>query len=57
MSTLVLGDILVVFDNRLTADSKYPLEDCENLQLSIQMELSEKRKSISKFFVPFLEST
>ena len=57
MSTLVLGDILVVFDNRLTADSKYPLEDCENLQLSIQMELSEKRKSISQFFVPFLEST
>ena len=57
MSPLVLGEVLVVFVNRLTADGKYPVQDCENLQLPIQMQLSEKRKTFSEFFVPFLEST
>ena len=57
MSPLLLGEALVVFVNRLTADGKYPVQDCENLQLPIQMQLSEKRKSFSEFFVPFLEST
>ena len=54
---LVLGEILVVFVNKLTADEKYPVQDCENLQLSIQMHLSEKRKKFSDFFVPFLQSS
>ena len=56
MSDLVLGDVLVVFFNRLTADGKYPIQDCVNLQLQIQMKLSLKRESFSQFFVPFLES-
>ena len=42
MSPLVVGEILLVFLNRLTANGKYPVEDCEILQLPIQMQLSEK---------------
>ena len=57
MSPLVLGDTLRVFTNTLTAQGKYPVDDFENLQLPIQMQLSEKRKTFSEFFVPFLEST
>ena len=56
ISPLVLGEILGVFINTLTADGKYPVQVCENLQLPIQMQLSEKAKTFSAFFVPFLES-
>ena len=45
------------FLNTLIADGKYPVEDCENSQLPIQMQLSEKQKVFSEFFVPFLEYT
>ena len=55
MCPLLLGEVLVVFLNRLTAGGKYPVQDCENLQLPIQMQLSEKRKPFSEFFVPFPE--
>ena len=55
MVPLVLGEILGVFLKTLTADGKYPIPDCENLQLALQMQLSEKRKTFSQFFVPFLE--
>ena len=57
MSLLVLHEILGVFVNKSTADVKYPFQDCGNLQLPIQMQLSEKRKTFSEFFVPFPEST
>ena len=57
VSPLVLFDFLALFANTLTVDGKYPVQDCENLQLPIQIELSQKRKSFSQFFVPFLEST
>ena len=57
MSPLMLGEASVVFVNRLTGDGKYPLQDYENLQLPIQMQLSEKGKKIFELFVPFLEST
>ena len=53
----MLGEILGVSVKTLTADGKYPDQDCENLQLPIQMQLSEKRKTFSQFFVPCLEST
>ena len=56
MSVLVLGEILGVFVNTLTADGKYPCQDCENLQLPIQVQLFEKHKTFSPFFVRFLES-
>ena len=57
MSPLVLSEILGVFVKTLTADSKYPVQDCKNLPLLIQRQLSEKRKTFSKFFLPFPEST
>ena len=57
MSPLVLDDLLVVFVKRLSAETKYPFQDCDNLQLRIQMILFEKRKTFSQFFVPFLECT
>ena len=56
MSPLLLGEILDLFVNILTADAKYPVEDCENLRLPIEMQLSEKRKP-SQFFIPFLKFT
>ena len=37
-----LGEILGVFLNTLTADGQYPVQGCKNLQLRIQMQLSEK---------------
>ena len=37
MSPLVWGEILGVAVNILTADDKYPGEDSENLQLTIQL--------------------
>ena len=57
MSPLVLCEILGVFVNKLTSDGKYPIEYCANLQLPIPMQLSEKQKTFSRFFIPFLEST
>ena len=57
MSPLVLGEILGVFVDTLPADDKYPVEYYENLRLPIQMQLSEKGKPFSEFFVRFQEST
>ena len=54
---LVLGEILLAFVNTLTADGKYPVQDCKNFQVQIQMQLSEKPKSFSEFFVRFMEYT
>ena len=47
MSPVVLGQVLVVFVNRWTTNGKYHVQDCENLQLSIQVQLSGKRKTFS----------
>ena len=43
ISPLVLRKILGVFVNTLTANGKYSVQDGENLQLPIQMHLSQKR--------------
>ena len=51
MSGLVLGEILGMFVNALTGDGKYPFQDCQNLPLSIQMQLSKQRKTFSQVFV------
>ena len=40
ISPLLKFEILGVFFNTLTVDDKYPNRDCENLQVSIQMQLS-----------------
>ena len=57
ISHLVLGETLGVFVDILTTDGKYPVLYCENLPLPVQMQLSEKRKTFSEFFVAFMEST
>ena len=54
MFSLVVEEMLCVFVNTLTADGKYRVLNCENLQLQIQMHLSVRRKTFSQFF---LEST
>ena len=46
-----------MFVNKLSADGKYPVQYCKNLQLPTQMQLSEKQNNYSKSFVPFMEST
>ena len=40
MYPLALGETLGVFLNTLTGDYKYSVQDCENLPLLIQMQLS-----------------
>ena len=42
-----------MFVNTLTGDGKYPIQYCENLQLPIQMQVSEKRKIFSQFLFHF----
>ena len=56
ISPLLLCEILPVLVNTLSAYDNYPIQDCENFPLLIQMQLSEKRKKFWQFFVPFLES-
>ena len=57
MSPLVRGEVLQGFVDTLRADGKYPVQDCQNLQLKIQTHLSEKRKNFTRFSVQFPEST
>ena len=57
MSPLGLGEILAMFVNTLTDDGMYRIQGCENLQLPIQMQLSEKEKNFCELFVPILDST
>ena len=53
MSPLVWGEILGAFVNTLTADGKYPVQGCGNLQLPIQMILSEKPNLFLNFLFHF----
>ena len=57
ISPVLLGEILEMFLNTLSADGKYPIEDWDNLPFQIQMQLSEKLKTFYWLFVPYLEST
>ena len=57
MSPLMLGEISGGFVNTYIAVGKYLVQYCHNLQLPIQMQLSEKRKTLAQYFVPFLEFT
>ena len=56
MSLVLLGEIIGMFLNTLSANGKYPIEGWENLPLQIQMQLSKTRKKCFEFFVPFIES-
>ena len=53
---LVLCKVLGLFVNTLTDVDKYCLHYRENLTQPIQILLSEKQKTFSQFFSPFLKS-
>ena len=46
-----------LFPKTLTPDGKYPLLDTEFLTQRIQMQLSQKRKTLPEFFSSFLKSS
>ena len=56
-SLLMICKVLKLFVKALTAGDKYCLRDRHNLAQPIQMQLSEKEKTLSQFFFPFLKST
>ena len=56
MSFLVIHKILRLLVNTLTADDKHYLLNRNNLAQPIQIQLSEKQKIFSEFFLPFLKS-
>ena len=49
MSSVLLGEILEIFLNRLFAEGKYPFEDLKDFRLPIQMQISEKPKKFFSF--------
>ena len=53
MSLLVIWEILGVFVKRLTGDDNYPLWNCEDWRLPIQMKLSKNRKRFLRFLCHF----
>ena len=54
---LVLCKILGLFVNILSEDDRYCLLYKDNLLQPIQILLSQKQKTFSQFFSPFLKST
>ena len=46
-----------MFVNTLTADDKYFLLNRDNLTPAIRMQLSQKQKAFSEFFLTFFKST
>ena len=54
---LVLRKILGLFVNTLREDDRYCLLYKDNLLQPIQLLLSQKQKTFSQFFSPFLKST
>ena len=56
MSVLVIHKILRLLVNTLTADDKHYLLNRNNLAQPIHIQLSEKQKIFSEFFLPFLKS-
>ena len=50
MSLLVICEMLGAIVNTLTVDDKYPFRNCENLPLSIQMQLYHEKKFVSLLF-------
>ena len=53
---LVLCKMLKLFVNTLTADDKYSLLKRDNLTQLIQKLLSQKERTLSRFFFAFLKS-
>ena len=55
-SLLVIQKILKLFPSTLTVDDNHYLLNRDNLTQSIQMQLYQKQKKFSEFFVTFLKS-
>ena len=55
-SLLVIDKNLGLFVNTLTVDDKHYMLNRENLTQPIQVQLSLKEKTFSKFFIAFLKS-
>ena len=56
MSLLVIYEILGLLAKILTVYHKYSLCNTENLQESIQMQLSKEQSTLYEFFPKFLKS-
>ena len=54
-TALLILNILRLFANPLTADDKNPCRDMENFLQQLQTLLSQKRKTLSGFFIAFLK--
>ena len=57
MCLLVIGEILGLFINRLTADDMHFLCNSQNLPQPTETQVSKKQKKISRFFAPLLKFT
>ena len=56
-SPSVWHEILRLFVQALTADDKYSGSNMQNFHQQFQMQLSQKKKIFSRFFILFLKST
>ena len=57
MSLLLTCQILELLVNTLVADEKYPVLNRDNLTIPIQIQLSQKQKTVSLVFAAFLKSS
>ena len=55
-SPLLTCRTLGLLVKKLAADDNYPVLNRDNLTIPIQMQLSQKKKTFSKFFAAFLKS-
>ena len=55
MSALVWSEILTMFFNTLTTAAKYSRRNMQNFTKQIEAPLSQKQKSFSAYFLPFLK--
>ena len=56
-SLFLKGQILGLLLNTLAADEKYPVLNRDNLTIPIQIQLHQKHKNVSQFFLAFLKSS
>ena len=54
-TALLRSKILILFANWLTADDKYSFRNLQNFLEQLQTLLSQKRKTFSRYFIPFLK--
>ena len=55
-SLLVICKIFSLFLNTFTADDKYSLPNGDNLRQPTQVQLSQKQKALSEFFIEVWKS-